>query len=400
MSAVEPHRPLSPDTLCIHAGRRARPGDAAVVVPIVQSTTFLLDDRSYGEMLAGNVDQALIYTRLGNPTLDAVERKIAALEGAEEAYVFASGMAAIHAAVMSLVRSGSRIVAHRELYGSTWDLFHNFLSRLGVETRFVDLGDERELASAMREKPAIVYCESISNPTLHVADVARIADQAHRAGARLLVDATFATPILQKPLALGADLVVHSATKYLGGHSDLIGGVVCGPKELMRPVYRWLQLAGGCMDPHAAFLLDRGVKTLPLRMRAHAAGAQRVAERLAEHPRIERVLYPGLASHPSHALARRMLALPGGMLSFVVEGGDEVALRVVRHLELALEASSLGGVESLVSLPFNTSHVKLSAEERRAAGIPPGFVRVSVGIEDPDDLIADFEQALARATAR
>jgi len=400
MSAVDSPRPLAPETLCVHAGRRASAGDAAVVAPIVQSTTFLLDDRSYAEMLAGRVDQALIYTRLGNPTLDAVEKKIAALEGAEEAYVFASGMAAIHAAMMSLVRSGSRIVAHRELYGSTWDLFQNFFSRLGIATSFVDLGDERALIAAMREKPAVVYCESISNPTMNVSDVARIAEVAHAAGARVVVDATFATPILQKPLALGADLVVHSATKYLGGHSDLIGGAVCGSRELMKPVYRWLQLAGGCMDPHAAFLLDRGIKTLSLRMRAHAAGAQRVAERLAEHPRVRRVLYPGLASHPSHALARKSLALPGGMLSFVVEGGDEAALRVVRALELALEASSLGGVESLVSLPFNTSHVKLSAAERVAVGIPPGLVRVSIGIEDPDDLIADFDRALERAAKR
>lgn len=394
MSSPDPRPSLSLASLCIHAGHRARPENAAVVAPIVQSTTFLLDDRSYAEMLAGRVDQALIYTRLGNPTLDAVEEKIAALEGAEEAYVFASGMAAIHAAVMSLVQSGSRIVAHRELYGSTWDLLHNFLSRFGVTTTFVDLGDERALAAALREKPAVVYCESISNPTLNVSDIPRIARSAHAAGGRVIVDATFATPVLQRPLALGADLVVHSATKYLGGHSDLIGGAVCGSKALMPAVYRWLQLAGGCMDPHAAFLLDRGIKTLPLRMRAHAQGAQRVAERLEGHPRVTRVLYPGLASHPSHALAKSLLALPGGMLSFVVEGGDEAALRVVRRLELALEASSLGGVESLVSLPFNTSHVRLSPAERMAAGIAPGFVRVSIGIEEPDDLIADFEQAL------
>jgi cystathionine beta-lyase/cystathionine gamma-synthase len=400
MSAADYPRKLAPESLCIHAGRRAKPGDAAVVAPIVQSTTFLLDDRSYADMLAGRVDQALIYTRLGNPTLDAVERKIAALEGAEEAYVFASGMAAIHAAVMSLVQSGSRIVAHRELYGSTWDFFHNFLSRLGITTSFVDLADERALAAALRERPAVLYCESISNPTMTVSDVPRIADAAHAAGARVVVDATFATPILQRPLALGADLVVHSATKYLGGHSDLIGGAACGSTELMRPVYRWLQLAGGCMDPHAAFLLDRGIKTLPLRMRAHAAGAQHVAERLSKNRRVQRVLYPGLAEHPSHALAKKVLALPGGMLSFVVEGGDETALRVVRNLGLALEASSLGGVESLVSLPFNTSHVKLTAAERLAAGIPPGFIRVSIGIEDPGDLIADFEQALERASSR
>jgi cystathionine beta-lyase/cystathionine gamma-synthase len=394
MSTAKLPRELSPATLCVHAGHRAHPGNAAVVAPIVQSTTFLLDDRSYANMLAGRVDEALIYTRLGNPTLDAVERKIAALEGAEEAYVLASGMAAIHAAVMSLVQSGSRILAHRELYGSTWDLFRNFLPRLGITTSFVDLGDERALAAALREKPAVVYCESISNPTMNVSDIPKIARAAHAAGARVVVDATFATPILQRPLALGADLVAHSATKYLGGHSDLIGGAVCGSKELMRPVFRWLQLAGGCMDPHAAYLLDRGIKTLPLRMRAHAAVAQRVAERLEQHPRVKRVLYPGLASHPSHELARSLLALPGGMMGLVIDGGDEAALRSVRKLKVAIEASSLGGVETLVSLPFNTSHVKLSAGEREAAGIAPGFVRVSIGIEDADDLIADFEQSL------
>jgi cystathionine beta-lyase/cystathionine gamma-synthase len=227
-----------------------------------------------------------------------------------------------------------------------------------------------------------------------VADVPAIARAAHAAGAKLVVDATFATPILQRPLALGADVVVHSATKYLGGHSDLIGGAACGSAELLRGAFRWLQLGGGCMDPHAAFLLDRGIKTLPLRMRAHVDNAQRLAAWLAAHPRVRTVLYPGLAGHASHARAKALLAAPGGMLSFVVEGGDAAALRFVRRLELALEASSLGGVETLVSLPFNTSHVRMSAAERESFGIPPGLVRVSVGIEDVADLIADFGRAL------
>jgi cystathionine beta-lyase/cystathionine gamma-synthase len=304
-----------------------------------------------------------------------IEERIAALEGAEEALAFASGMAAIHAAVMSLVRSGSRIVAHKELYGSTWDLFHNFLPRLGVETQFVDLADARARQAALERGAALVYCESLSNPTLDVCDLPSIARSAHAAGALLLVDATFATPILQRPLALGADLVVHSATKFLAGHSDVIGGLASGPRRLMQPIYRWLQLAGGCMDPHAAFLLDRGLKTLPLRMKAHCENAQRLAEWLAAHPRVRSVLYPGLRTHRTHALAREMLAMPGGMLSFVVEGGDTAALRFARALKLSFEATSLGGTETLVSLP-------------------PGFVRVSVGIEDVQDLIADFEQAL------
>jgi cystathionine beta-lyase/cystathionine gamma-synthase len=394
MSRPREKKALHPATLCVHAGHRASPGTKEVVAPIAQTSTFLLDDAAYARMLGGKVDEAWIYTRIRNPTLDVVQRRIAALEGAEACLVFASGMAAIHASILSIVKSGSRIVAHRELYGSTWDLFVNYLAPLGIETALADLNDEADRARALSKGADVVYCESISNPTMCVADVPGIARDAHRAGARLVVDATFATPILQRPLELGADLVVHSATKYLSGHSDLIGGAACGGTEAMRGVFRWLQLGGGCMDPHAAFLLDRGLKTLPLRMRAHVDNATRLAERLARHPRVATVLYPGLAEHPSHALAREVLSAPGGMLSFAVAGGDAAALRFVRGLKLALEASSLGGVETLVSLPFNTSHVKLSAEERTAAGIVPGLARVSVGIEDAEDLIADFEAAL------
>lgn len=389
---------MRPATACVHAGYRATPESPAVVPPLVQSATFLLDDRSYEHMVDGRIDEALIYTRLRNPTLDVVQRRIAVLEGAERALVFASGMAALHAALMSLLTSGSRVVAHRELYGSAWDLLENFLSRLSIETNFIDLADPRARTEALSGGGvALVYCESISNPTLCVSDLPAIAESAHAAGAALVVDATFATPILQRPLALGADLVVHSATKYLAGHSDVVGGVVCGSAARMKPVYRWLQLAGGCMDPHAAFLLDRGLKTLPLRMRAHCENAGRLACWLAASPAVASVLYPGLAAAPSRTQA--LLAAPGGMLSFEIHGGDAAALRFVRALDLALEASSLGGVETLVSLPFNTSHARLSPAERLVAGIRPGLVRVSVGIEDADDLIADFEQALARASA-
>lgn len=389
------HRPA---TVCVHGGHRASAENPAVVMPVVNSTTFRLDDEAYARMLSGRSEEALIYTRIRNPTLDVVKRRIAALEGAESALVFASGMAALHAAIMSAVKSGSVIVAHGELYGSTFDLFANLLKPLGVTAHFVDLSDGIECERAIaKHGPAVVYAESISNPTLTVLDLPAIAHVAHAHGAELIVDATFATPILQRPLALGADLVLHSATKYMGGHSDLIGGVVSGSSARLRSVFRWMQLAGGCMDPHAAFLLDRGLKTLPLRMRAHVENAAIVAEHLERHPRVKSVLYPGLPSHPSHATGKRVLAGAGGMLSFVVAGGDAAALRFVRALELALEASSLGGVETLVSLPFNTSHVKLSTEQRGAAGIPEGLVRVSIGIEDPRDLIDDFDQALSRA---
>jgi cystathionine beta-lyase/cystathionine gamma-synthase len=404
-SMPEPKPALRPASLCVHAGHRASPDVPEVVAPIAQTSTFLLDDEAYARMLGGKVDEALIYTRIRNPTLDVVQRRIAALEGAEACLVFASGMAAIHSSLMALagpsaagtsIQKGPRIVAHKELYGSTWDLLVNYLGPLGIATVLADLNDAKERARALEGGAAVVYCESISNPTMTVADVPAIARAAKERGAKLVVDATFATPVLQRPLELGADLVVHSATKYLGGHSDLIGGAACGSASLLRGVFRWLQLAGGCMDPHAAFLLDRGIKTLPLRMRAHVENARALATSLAQNARVAEVLYPGLESHASFARARAVLAAPGGMLSFVVKGGDAAALRFVRNLRLALEASSLGGVETLVSLPFNTSHVKLSEKERAAAGIPPGLVRVSVGIEDPADLVEDFAQALER----
>lgn len=385
-----------PATQCIHAGHRASAQERAVVAPLVQSSTFLLDDESYRAMLENRVDEAWIYTRIRNPTLDAVQVKLAALEGAERAFVFASGMAAIHAALMSSLKSGARVVAHRELYGSSWDLLANLLAPWNVKSEFVDLSDEDARRRALAGGCDVVYCESVSNPTLDVLDVEAVARDARAAGATTIVDATFATPLLQQPLALGADVVVHSATKYLAGHSDLIGGVVATDAKRAKGVYRWLQLGGGCMDPHAAFLLDRGLKTLPVRMKAHVENAAQLARFLSRHPRVQHVLYPGLESHRSHAVARRVLSGPGGMVSFVLGGGDDAALAFLRRLKVALEASSLGGVETLVSTPFNTSHVRLSPAERADVRIAPGFVRVSVGIEDARDLIADFEQALAR----
>lgn len=386
---------VRPATACIHAGYRASAGQRAVVAPVVHSTTFLLDDASYAAMTSGRASEALIYTRIGNPTLDVVQDRIAALEGAERSLVLASGMAAIHAALMACVRRGSRVVAHKEIYGSTWDLLANLLAPFSIAAEFVDLNDDGARRAALARGADVVYLETITNPSLDVPDLPRIAADARAAGAKVLVDATFATPLVQRPLEHGADLSIHSATKYLGGHSDLIGGCVSGGAAIMARVHRWMQLAGGCMDPHAAFLLERGIKTLPLRMERHQSNALELARRLAPHPRVASVLHPGLASHPAHERATRTLGGYGGMLGLVVRGGDEAALRTVRRLELALEASSLGGVETLVSLPFNTSHARMSVTDRAAAGIPAGLIRVSVGLEDVRDLAADFERALA-----
>lgn len=391
---------LRPESLCVHGGWRAAPAERAAVLPLVRSSTFLLRDDAYAAMLEGRVDEAWIYTRIRNPTLDAVQEKLAALEGAERALLYASGMAAIHAAVLACVKQGGRVVAPRRIYGSTWDLLQNLLGPLGVRTDFVDQGDPAALARALDAAPAdLVWAESLSNPTLDVADIPALAAAAHARGAKLVVDATFVSPLRQRPLALGADLVVHSATKYLAGHSDLVGGVVCGSGPLMKECFRKLQLAGGCMDPQGAWLLDRGAKTLALRMERHDANALELARRMEAHPQVERVLHPGLPSHPHHESARRLLPQgSGGMWSCVLRGGDERASRFVRALRLALEASSLGGVETLVSLPFNTSHARLDEAQRAAAGILPGFVRVSTGIESVEDLWRDFESALA-ATA-
>ncbi|RMH01996.1 MAG: aminotransferase class I/II-fold pyridoxal phosphate-dependent enzyme [Planctomycetota bacterium] len=385
----------SDSTRCVHAGGADDPATGAVVTPIHQSSTFLLDDDAYAAIAAGRGREGLIYTRYANPSQRAVQARIAALEGAEDALVFSSGLAAIAATLAALTEPGGHVLAARELYGGTLGLLRDQLPRWGRSAGFADLRDPAAAAAAIRPETAVLYVETISNPTLRVADLPALAAFARRHGLLLVVDNTFATPLGVRPLEHGADLVLHSASKYLNGHSDLIAGAVAGRRELIDRIWLQLKALGGCLDPHACFLLERGLKTLAVRLRAHAASAQAVAEALAEHPAVTRVLYPGLRSHPDHVLARKLLACFGGMVSFVVDGGDEAALRLCRRLRLAKEATSLGGVETLVSLPFNTSHVALSAEERAAAGIPPGMVRLSVGIEDPPDLIADLVAALA-----
>ncbi len=393
MSQHTPDPKWSVATLCVHGGHRPTPEAPDVVAPTSRSSTFLQDETTYAKIAAGRTAEALVYTRYGNPTLDSVERSLAVLEGAERALVFASGMAALHAAVLGTARTGSTIVASKQLYGGTRDLLLGGFSELGFVIREFDVADPESLARAMSADVSLVLCESVSNPTLVVADLPRIVALAHAGGAKVLVDATFVTPILERPIEHGVDLVMHSATKYLGGHSDLIAGVICGGRTELDTVWTWRKRAGGCLDPEAAFLLARGLKTLAIRMRAHCEGAAHLAGVLAGHPRVVRVLHPALPSHPSHSVAARLLELPGGMVSFEVASG-EAALTIARSLTLALDAPSLGGVETLVSLPAFMSHVHLTEEERLAVGIRAGLVRVSVGIEDPRDLERDFVQAL------
>lgn len=395
----EEGRRLRPDTLCVHAGTS---GAGAPLVPaIVRSSTFRLDDAVYAARAAGNADRTLCYTRETNPTIEAAERRIAALEGAERALVFASGQAALHAVLLSTLERGERVVLFRQIYGGTVDLCRLLLPRLGVELEFVDANDLDALAALCDARLRLVLCESLSNPLNCVADLPRIAAllAARAPRALLAVDATLASPLGQRPLALGAALVYHSATKYLGGHSDLIGGVLSGSEERLKPAWLWRTKAGGCMDPEPAYLLDRGMRTLALRLRAQSAAALGLARFLARHPRVARVHHCGLETHAHHALACELLAHTGGLFSFVVRGGardaDEEALRVIRRLELFAEAASLGGVESLASRPRDLSQVGLSAEERLRAGLEPGLIRLSVGIEDPADLEDDLARALA-----
>jgi len=386
---------LRPATLCIHAGHRADEREPAVTLPIHQSSSFVPGEHDLRLIRAGRMAESLIYSRNGNPTVRAVEAKIAALEGAPEARLFSSGMAACHAALASLSLPGGHVLASNRLYGGSRELIEDGLREMGGSSSFVDITDLAAVEAALRDETRVLFCESIANPTLEVADLPRLAQLAHARGAALVVDATFASPILQRPLELGADVSFHSASKYLGGHTDLVGGVLCASKELCTSFHSWRTRAGGCLDPFAAYLLDRGLKTLALRMRAHCEGATVLAEALECHPGVKAVRYPGLASFPQQALAGELLSGNGGMLLLTIDGDDDAASEVVAALRIAVPGSSLGGVETLVSQPVLSSHTSLDRVELDALGIAPGAIRVSVGVEDSGDLVADFEAALA-----
>lgn len=372
-------------TRAVHAGDPARATDAPVNTPIVQSSTFYADPDGAGELL---------YSRYGNgPNNVAVEERIATLEGAEDCVAVGSGMAAMACALLACVRAGDHVLAAEALYGGTRTLLARELSRLGVESTFVDFFAE-DWRGALRPDTRVLLAETVSNPLLRVPDLRPLAAAAHEAGAVLVVDSTFATPVNARPLESGADLVVHSATKYLGGHSDLTAGAVLGGAELAGEVRRRAQVWGPALDPHAAWLLERGIKTLALRMERHNRNGLEVARRVEGLPGVARVYYPGLPSHRDHKVARRVLCGFGGMMGIEVEGGGEAAGRFVRALRLAKPAPSLGGVETLVSEPRFTSHAAFTPAERASLGIRDGFFRFSLGIEDADDIVADIEQAL------
>ncbi|MHC4375419.1 MAG: trans-sulfuration enzyme family protein [Planctomycetota bacterium] len=383
-----------PGTRCVHGGWRADEGRPGVVVPQERSVTFRLSDLAYSLRSAGRSEQARVYSRESSPTLEAVEQKLANLDGAESACLYASGMAALHAALLATVEPGGRVLVAERLYGGSDGLLDAWLPRQGTRAvRFS--GEVFDLTAKLTADTRLVLVESLANPTLDVADVSGLAQALAEHPAKLLVDATFATPMAQRPLALGADLVWHSATKYLGGHSDVLAGALCGDRMTLDAARHWRTLVGATPDPEAAWLLDRGMKTLGLRFERASENASELAAWLSAHPEVEVVHHPSLLTGAAAQRAESQLDLPGGVLSFAVRGGDARADRLVRALEVFTEAASLGGVESLASQPVRMSHVGLSAEQLADRGIVPGFIRLAVGVEDAADLRADLERALA-----
>jgi len=380
-------------TLGIHAGEDHFHRNAPVSAPIVRTSNFTFASTAEMKRWAEGKSPAYIYTRYGNPTLALAECKLAALERTEAAVVTASGMAAISSALLAFLRAGDEVIATRQLYGGSYRLMRDFLPRYGITVRYVEAslaGIERVVSPRTK----VLYVETPTNPSLRLVDLRRAADFAREWGLISIVDNTFASPALQKPAEFGFDLVLHSATKYLAGHSDVIAGAAAGSAALIRKVREAVIYFGGSMDPQAAFLLIRGMKTLQVRVEQQCRSAAAIARFLAKHAKVARVHYPGLTSHPDHALARRQMRDFGAMLSFDVKGGLPGASRFCDRVRIFLLAASLGGVESLVVLPAYTSHYNMSNAELQAAGVEPGTVRVSVGLEAAEDLIEDLRRAL------
>lgn len=384
-------------TRAVRAGQSPDAGTGAHATPIYQTSTFVLGSVERGSRLFDGELEGDVYSRVGNPTVHAAETKLAALEGAEAAVAFASGMGAIAALLLSTLQAGDEVLYLGPLYGGTRGLLHDMLPRFGISARAV-AGDE--LAAAIGPTTRLVYAETPTNPTLAIHDLAAMAHVAQRHGVLTAVDNTFATPCLTRPLEHGIDIVLHSATKYLGGHGDLLGGFVAGGAELMTHVRgEGLRHVGAVLDPHAAFLLLRGMRTLHLRMAAHCANARAVAHALRAVPGVTVVHYPGFSDHPGHAVARRQMNDFGGMVSVEFEGGRDTAARFLEGLELVDHAVSLGDVASLACVPAASTHQLLPLDARRAGGIAEGLVRISVGIEDEHDLVEDVRSAARRAIA-
>lgn len=373
-------------TRAIHVGQEPEPATGAITVPIYQTSTFAQS--------APGVHKGYDYSRTDNPTRTALQQALASLESAAYCLAFSSGMGAATTAML-LFKQGDHVISSRDVYGGTYRLFKRVLEDFGLTFSFVETSNLQEIDGAVTPRTRLVWIESPTNPLLRITDIKGAANIAHRHGALCLVDNTFASPFFQRPLTLGADLVLHSTTKYIGGHADLVGGAVCLNERLLYDRLKFLQNAAGATpSPFDCFLTLRGIKTLALRMREHETNATRIAGFLKRHPRVRRVYYPGLADHPGHEIAAAQMDGFSGMISFEVKGGLAEARRVLQRLEIFKIAESLGGVESLVELPTIMTHASIPEEERRKSGLDDGLVRLSVGIENADDLIADLKQAL------
>lgn len=385
-----------PETEVVRGGTDLDKKNGPLATPIYQTSTFEVTDN---EQQVRATDTDMFYTRYGNPTHTVVESKIAKLEGADAALLFASGMGAITTSILALLKSGDHIVAQRDIYGGVSKFLTQWLPKLGIETTLVDTVEYEQHERAIRPNTKILYLESPTNPTLRIVDLQKTAALAKKHGLISMIDSTFATPINQRPVEFGIDLILHSGTKYFGGHSDLIAGIVAGRQDLIDRIRHTRTTLGGVMDPHAAWLLLRGIKTLAVRMQRQNESALRIAQFLAKHSRVRRVHYPFLEGHPQRAIAMEQMSGGGGILSFEVEGTGEDAKQMTEALRLFTLAPSLGGVDSLVSIPVLTSHAMISADQRQKMGVTEQLIRLSVGIENADDLIADLEHALAAVSS-
>lgn len=383
-------------TRAIHAGEQPDPITGALVPPITLANTFHLGSTNQGAELFSGEREGYVYSRWGNPTLRILEKRVAALEGAEDAAGAGSGMAAIFSAVMSIVRSGDHIISAKAIYPSTYHLFDDDLRGWGIETTFVDATDLENISDAVKPNTRMIYVETPGNPLLSIVDLAGVSEIARRSKATTVCDNTFATPINQNPLALGIDVVVHALTKYLGGHGDAVGGIVAGKHDFIESVRTGaVRYYGGVLSPFNSYLILRGIQTLPLRMRAHNENAMLVARFLEGHPAVAWVRYPGLGSHPQHEIAKRQMRGGfGGMVSFELKGDMQAGISMMDRVQLCSLATSLGDVRTLISHPASTTHVVVSREQRLLQGVTDGLVRLSVGIEDVQDIISDLANAL------
>ena len=383
-------------TLSVWAGEEKRDGwQRATQVPVVHSVSYGYRDLDYWYDVALGKETGHIYSRNTNPTVDVFEEKMRQLEGAEAATSFSTGMAAISNTLYSLLKPGDRVVSIKDTYGGTNEIFTRFLPRLNIETQLCPTTDHETIEAEINKGCTVLYLETPTNPTLKIVDIARLAHAGHAAGAVVIVDNTFSTPINTNPLALGADLVIHSATKYIGGHADALGGVICGSAELVEKAFAYREINGATLHPMAAYLMIRGLKTLALRIERQNQNALKIARFLKTHPVVKDVFYPGLQSHKNHQIAKKQMRGFGGTLSFFIDGGFDAVREFLPRLQYAHIAANLGSVETVAGPPRTTSHVEVTAEQRTAMGIPESLIRYSVGIEHVDDLIADLGAALS-----